>query len=619
MNIPRLNKKSSLKEESISKQASNILPNSRILQCIRGINQQVFWELFLQIIVFVTILIERQLLNYYFPEKFHFHTKLLYVALLGEILPIEIFLFVASCIRNKYRKIFYFFAELSFFICIILNAANILMLYHTKSILTFEWLKMMQPFVYPCIISSPVKWKITGIFVCLAFSFLVLLIHKIIKKTYITQNKHNFSLFIFLIRLFILINCILALVGYVHYSKTNHKGLFRSEWLFRPAYINLSEWITDGLTEQSISFEKYGSAKKNLSKESYNLLCQKGFFVSHEKIKYSEDFDNIILVALESFDLRYLHRYNPDIPEYLTEKIEKIMDSNVSFSNFYTADMPTEKGHYSLLTSRFNATFKVQVPSLFSEFKKNGWETFLLCAVPQAYGKDKKNYDMLYAPDHSFYAEYFEKKNKTLSSYWGRRSKDLYDEAARIIQQKSQKHFIFIATIDSHPPYRTAAQYSPLKEQQISADSEENTFFHALATVNFELFEFYQKIKAFSPKTLLIITADHSATHGYFAQKRKDIRPDRIPLILAGFNLKLIQKEQTNYCSQIDLAPFLLELAGIDIPETFMGSNLLKKQKAISYWEKNLIIRDSISEKIIPLTEDSLETKWFKAFYVPEK
>ena len=50
-----------------------------------------------------------------------------------------------------------------------------------------------------------------------------------------------------------------------------------------------------------------------------------------------------------------------------------------------------------------------------------------------------------------------------------------------------------------------------------------------------------------------------------------------IPLLFISKNLAPLDELRTNeYASQIDLAPTLLYLMGLDIPEKFMGRNLLQ-------------------------------------------
>ena len=91
-----------------------------------------------------------------------------------------------------------------------------------------------------------------------------------------------------------------------------------------------------------------------------------------------------------------------------------------------------------------------------------------------------------------------------------------------------------------------------------------------------------QKRGLMDDRTLFIITSDHNPHSGgeytklvTKADDKQSIAP--IPLIFVSKNLAPLNNLRTNeYASQIDLAPTLLYLLGIDVPEKFMGRNLLQ-------------------------------------------
>lgn len=129
----------------------------------------------------------------------------------------------------------------------------------------------------------------------------------------------------------------------------------------------------------------------------------------------------------------------------------------------------------------------------------------------------------------------------------------------------------------------------------------------------------------FDEKTLLVITADHSATHGANHTKRASFTPDRIPLILItktpmqGFDTE-------KYFSQIDLAPALLKSLGIPAPETFMGRDPTEKPSfalCFSSLDRSLrLIRPDRPEAAAVLgtepPDDSLGRalyEWYDSFY----
>lgn len=86
-------------------------------------------------------------------------------------------------------------------------------------------------------------------------------------------------------------------------------------------------------------------------------------------------------------------------------------------------------------------------------------------------------------------------------------------------------------------------------------------------------------------------------------RSRRSIAP--IPLIFIGKNLApfaLLDEEQ--YASQIDLAPTLLALGGIAVPEEFMGRNFCSMHPCRMRWAI-LAAKRIITTKIF-----RLRTKW---------
>jgi len=83
----------------------------------------------------------------------------------------------------------------------------------------------------------------------------------------------------------------------------------------------------------------------------------------------------------------------------------------------------------------------------------------------------------------------------------------------------------------------------------------------------------------FDDRTLIIITADHTATHGENYLKRSDFMPARIPLILISSRPEVFKKLNTaKFASSVDLAPTLLQLIGCQIPKSFAGNSLFSQK-----------------------------------------
>ena len=166
---------------------------------------------------------------------------------------------------------------------------------------------------------------------------------------------------------------------------------------------------------------------------------------------------------------------------------------------------------------------------------------------------------------------------------WGITDDNMYYCANQILQEmpENSKYFMMVSTIDTHPPY---TESGPLENHT----GQETPFLKALRCADRNLQDFLEPLinsEQFDDRTLIIVTADHSATHGENYHKREDLSPDRIPLIFItrdNWLEKVYPFDRTKLCSQIDLPVTLINLLGIRAPETFMGRNMITK-KSFAY------------------------------------
>lgn len=129
-------------------------------------------------------------------------------------------------------------------------------------------------------------------------------------------------------------------------------------------------------------------------------------------------------------------------------------------------------------------------------------------------------------------------------------------------------------TLDMHQPY----PYTGFSWNEMPDKVRSNTFItvRGVYWVDKTLEHFFkeaQKRGLMDDRTLFIITSDHNPHSGgeytklvTKAEDKQSIAP--IPLIFVSKNLAPLNNLRTNeYASQIDLAPTLLYLLGIDVPE----------------------------------------------------
>ena len=188
---------------------------------------------------------------------------------------------------------------------------------------------------------------------------------------------------------------------------------------------------------------------------------------------------------------------------------------------------------------------------------------------------------------NEYYAkEYLEKQGYTGASGWGFHNDVMYEETLKLLEKakaKNDRLVMVTKTLDMHQPY----PYTGFSWNEMPDNVRSNQFItvRGVYWVDKTLEHFFkeaQKRGLMDDRTLFIITSDHNPHSGgeytklvTKADDKQSIAP--IPLIFVSKNMAPLNNLRTNeYASQIDLAPTLLYLLGIDVPEKFMGRNLLQ-------------------------------------------
>jgi phosphoglycerol transferase MdoB-like AlkP superfamily enzyme len=198
----------------------------------------------------------------------------------------------------------------------------------------------------------------------------------------------------------------------------------------------------------------------------------------------------------------------------------------------------------------------------------------------------------MFKPDTQFFREeFFEFYNQKQENEWGVSDQTLFSCVFKELKNAPQQKFIaVISTIDTHYPYH----HSPMSAEKQQLFS--SPFLRALHSTDRELGVFVTNImndpELYNDRTLIIVTADHSATHGENYTKRTDFTPDRIPLIFITPNKQTFEKlDMQKFASSIDLPPTLLYLIGAQTPVSFMGRSLFSpKNSAVCRIFNNVLL-----------------------------
>lgn len=146
------------------------------------------------------------------------------------------------------------------------------------------------------------------------------------------------------------------------------------------------------------------------------------------------------------------------------------------------------------------------------------------------------------------------------------------------------RRYVYVTkTLDMHQPY----PYYATKWEDTPESFRNNPIvtIHGIHWVDRTLEKFFtdaEREGLWDDRTLFIITSDHNPHSGGEYTKLVDNPADRqsiapIPLLFVAKNVEPLQfLNRSAYASQIDLAPTLLCLLGIEPPRRFLGRNLLQ-------------------------------------------
>ena len=303
--------------------------------------------------------------------------------------------------------------------------------------------------------------------------------------------------------------------------------------------------------------------------------------------KIAPQYDRVVLLILESMHRDYINYYNENIPEKATPYMNQLVIRYPHLNKYYSSAVPTTQG--------LNATFRSHLimdkdvpgkgtPSLFRVAQAAGYRGIFMNASSQYYANELKEYPDQFGMQEYLAKEQLEKFGYTGASGWGYHNDVMYEHTLRILEENRDKKLLLVTkTLDMHQPYPyTGYRWEEMPE---GVRDNPNVTVRGVYWVDKTLEHFFteaEKRGLMDERTLFLITSDHNPHSGGEYTKLVEKANDKlsiapIPLIFISKNLLPLDELRTNeYASQIDLAPTLLYLMGLDIPAKFMGRNLLQ-------------------------------------------
>ena len=286
---------------------------------------------------------------------------------------------------------------------------------------------------------------------------------------------------------------------------------------------------------------------------------------------------NIILVILESFGHEHVG-YLGGTPT--TPNLDRFTKKSLYFTNLYATGTRTSWGISALTTSLYPIPSREYVKASKSQkdfyttaktLKNHGYESTFLYAGDVDFDNMKgfllaNGYDKVYGKE-SF--------SKAKTKYtWGYSDEDLYNKAFSLAKKSGEKpFFLTLLTLSSHEPFDYPKnRVTPYKKAPLEG------FANSIKYADYAIGKFMNRLKqeGLLENTVVAFIADHNNNpYGAF-----DVPIDRykIPAIIVSNDFKE-PKKYDKIASQIDFAPTLLDVAGIDAFLPTMGSSVLQVER----------------------------------------
>lgn len=341
-------------------------------------------------------------------------------------------------------------------------------------------------------------------------------------------------------------------------------------------------------------------------------------------------FNKVIMLVLESFALEYIHAINQDIPAEASPYLDYLIENYPHLTNFYTSDFPSLQGFNALLSSKIpfieqnHNKQNYNLASLLEQKFPNS--TWFLRGSSRIYGNEEIAVKNIFGFSHLIGYEDLANTYPEPKGYvWGYKDSILYDKAFNILSNNDNEvSLMVVKLLNQHQPVFKYIINAP--NQPPSVLTNKSDIVKAIYNADKEIKDFITRCEMNSiidEKTLVIITADHYPPLGYghteLIKSESNFQLGKLPLIFYSKQKDIFKNLNSNLlCCQLDIAPTLCYLLGLEIPCEHMGQNLLSPDfypRSIGILNNQSIFFQSekleLSESLInPATSSIAIKKW---------
>lgn len=300
---------------------------------------------------------------------------------------------------------------------------------------------------------------------------------------------------------------------------------------------------------------------------------------------------NVVLIFMESMSAHLMNSFGSS--KGLTPYLDSLFHESLSFNRFYSAGIHTNHGMYATLYSfpaimKRNAMKGSVIPvysGLPTVLKEHGYRNLFFMTHESQY--DNMNAFFRTNGFDEIYAQEDYPADKVVNSF-GVQDDFLYQYALPILNERAQSDTPFFAvllSISNHPPYVVPDYFTPRSQQP-----EEQIVEYADWSIRQFMTE--ARKQPWFDNTLFVLLGDHGKLVGT-PDCEMPQSYNHIPLMIYGKGIAPKLNEALG--GQVDVAPTLLGLLGIDYTQNNFGVDLLKEQRPCMFYAADNLIaaRDS--------------------------
>jgi arylsulfatase A-like enzyme len=308
---------------------------------------------------------------------------------------------------------------------------------------------------------------------------------------------------------------------------------------------------------------------------------------------------NVVMLVMESVGAQPLSHYGH--PQSTTPELTRLAGRGITFRRIYTSQPYTSNAMVSIFCSLYpwhgwrsvpRRDPNFQVSALGNVLQAAGYRSAMLHTGDMQFDNEKQFLERHgFGEVHDVWSlqsvlgdENPDAKTPDAKPGTQRHLPDrlLLPAATRWIDaNRSKPFFLALWTIQTHHPY--ISDGSDIEFD--SRDPEHNRYLNAIRVTDRLLGELYRELerRQLDESTLVIVLGDHGEAFGEHANRghSKTLYDEelRVPLVMIGPNLPNQSQNFDMLGQQIDIAPTVLDLMGLEAPAEWQGKSLFAQDR----------------------------------------